>query len=199
VFFHDKDFKGKTSRGNAFEDCDKYRSSSLSDMLQNILIKQPAEKLSISLHTIITHQEVRPSALGGGPTFQKNTFLTRTLMDEFHQGHWACQSDPPPTSEEMKTYFTWYRILLLRAESGNTPMIPTNSLQHAPAVRMLNHLIWFLESAVGEDQDEQSHYSPGSSFFIQGAIALREQTTVVGDARWEQSMEHCRAFSSITM
>jgi hypothetical protein len=30
---------------------------------------------------------------------------------------------------------------------------------------MLNHLIWFLESAVDEDQGEQCQYSPGSSFY----------------------------------
>jgi hypothetical protein len=35
--------------------------------------------------------------------------------------------------------------------------------------------------------------------FIQGVIALPEQITVVGDTRWEQSTEHCRAFSTIAM
>jgi hypothetical protein len=141
-------------------------------MWQNIMIKQPAEKISIALQTILTHQEVRPSALGGIPPFRQNMFLTGALMDKFRQGHWACQSELPPTLEEMNTYFTWYHVLLLRPESGNKPMIPADGLQHAPAVGMLNHLIWFLELAVDEDQDEQCHYSSGWSFFIQGFIAL---------------------------
>jgi hypothetical protein len=64
---------------------------------------------------------------------------------------------------------------------------------------MLNHLIWFLELAIDEDQDEQCYYSPGASFFIQGVIALRVKIMVVGEARWEQSMEHYRAFSAIDM
>jgi hypothetical protein len=100
-------------------------------------------------------------------------------MDTFCQRHWDCRSELSPTSEEMNTYFTWYHVLLLRPES---------------ALGMLNHLIWFLESAVDEDQDEQCHYSPGSSFLIQCIITLQEQTTVVVDARWGQSKEHCRAF-----
>jgi hypothetical protein len=78
-------------------------------------------------------------------------------------------------------------------------MIPADGLRHAPAVAMFNHLIWFLESAVDEDQDKQCHYSPGASFFIQGIIALREQIIVVGDARWEQTTYHCCALSTITM
>jgi hypothetical protein len=64
---------------------------------------------------------------------------------------------------------------------------------------MLNRLIWFLELAVDDDQDEQCHYSPGSSCFVQGVISLQEQITVVGDAMWEQSTEHCCAFSVISM
>jgi hypothetical protein len=116
-----------------------------------------------------------------------------------HQGHRACRDELSPTSEEMKSYFNWYHVLLLRPESRNKPMIPANGLRHAPTGGMLNHLIWFLESAVDEDQDEQCHYSSGASFFIQGAISMREKITVVGDARWEQSTEHCRAFSSIAM
>jgi hypothetical protein len=56
-----------------------------------------------------------------------------------------------------------------------------------------------MELAFDEDQYDQCNYSPGSSFFIQGVIDLREQITVVGDARWEQSTEHCRAFSTIVM
>jgi hypothetical protein len=32
--------------------------------------------------------------------------------------------------------------------------------------------------------------------FTQGVVALREQITVVGDARWEKITEHCRAFST---
>jgi hypothetical protein len=91
MFFHYNDFKGKTSRGDAFEDCDKYRPAPLSDMWQNILLKRPAEKLSIAMHTILTHQEVCPSTLGGVPPFRKNTSLTGTLMDNFNQGHWACR------------------------------------------------------------------------------------------------------------
>jgi hypothetical protein len=64
---------------------------------------------------------------------------------------------------------------------------------------MRNHLIWFLESAVDKDEDKQCHYSPGASFFIQGIIALWEQIIVVGDSRWEQTPEHCRALSAITI
>jgi hypothetical protein len=141
-------------------------------MLQNVLIKQPAEKLSIALNTILTHQEVRPF-LGGVPPFRQNTFLSGTLMDKFCKGDWACRSDLPPTLEEMKTSFTWYHVLPLRPESGSKPMIPANGFRHAPEVGMFNHLIWFLESAVDEDQDEQCHYSPGSSCFKQGCIDLR--------------------------
>jgi hypothetical protein len=70
---------------------------------------------------------------------------------------------------------------------------------HSPAVAMLNHWIWFLESAVDEDQDEKCHYSPGASFFIQGIISLLEQIILVDDAMWEQTIEHYRALSAITM
>jgi hypothetical protein len=78
-------------------------------------------------------------------------------------------------------------------------MIPTYGLRHALVVAMINHLIWFLESAVDEDRDKRCHYSLGISIFTQGVIALREPITVVGVVRWEQTTEHCRAFSAITM
>jgi hypothetical protein len=68
-------------------------------MWLNILLKQPAEKLSIIVTTILTHQEVRPSDLGVVPPFQKNTFLAGTLMDKFRQVHWTCRAELPPTSE----------------------------------------------------------------------------------------------------
>jgi hypothetical protein len=197
-FFHDKDFKGKTARGNAFEECDKYFPAPLSDMWLNTLLKHPAEKLSIVLTTILTHQEVRPSSLGGVPPFHQNIFLTGNLVDKFRQGHWTCRADTPPTSEEMKSQFTVCHILLMRHEAGNKPMIPTDGLMHAPSVVLINHLVWFLESAVEEDQDKQCHYSPGASIFRQGVISP-EQITVVGDAMWEQTSEHCRAFSAINM
>jgi hypothetical protein len=87
LFFHDKDDKGLTARGEAFKECDKYRPAPLSDMWLNILLKKPAEMMSIALHMILTHQEVRPSALGIVPSFWKNRFLTGTLMDKFRQGH----------------------------------------------------------------------------------------------------------------
>jgi hypothetical protein len=32
LFFHDKDFKGKTAQGEAFKECNKYRPVPLSDM-----------------------------------------------------------------------------------------------------------------------------------------------------------------------
>jgi hypothetical protein len=67
LFFHDKDFKGETARGEAFGECDKYRLAPLSDMWFNILLKQPAERLSIALQKILAHQEVKPSALGRVP------------------------------------------------------------------------------------------------------------------------------------
>jgi hypothetical protein len=164
LFFHDKDFKGKTARGKVFEECNKYRPAPLSDMWLNILLKQPAEKLSIALHMILTHQEVRHSALGGVPPSRQNTLLTCTLMDKFRQGHWACRAELPPTTEEMKSHFTFYHVLLLQPRAFNKPTIPTDGIIHAPAVAMINHLIWFMESAVDEDQDEQCHYSPGCTF-----------------------------------
>jgi hypothetical protein len=144
-FFHDKDFKGKTAPGKSFEECGKYCPAPLLDMWINILLKYPAEKLSIALTTILIHQEVRPSAL---VLSIKNTFLTGNLMDKFRQGHWACRAEFPPTSEEMKSHFTFYHLLLLRPEACNTPMIPADGIRHAPVVATLNHLIWFLESAV---------------------------------------------------
>jgi hypothetical protein len=101
MFLQDKDFKGNTTRGEAFQECDNCRPSPLSDMWQNILLKQPTEKLSKALHTILTHQEVRPSALGGVPPFHKNTLLTGTLMDNFCQGNWACRDGLLPTVEEI--------------------------------------------------------------------------------------------------
>jgi hypothetical protein len=80
-FFHNKDFKGKTAHGDEFEECDKYHPSPISNIWLNILLKHPAKKLSIALTTILTHQEVQPSALGGTPpSFRHNRFLTDTLM-----------------------------------------------------------------------------------------------------------------------
>jgi hypothetical protein len=38
LFFHNKDFKVKTSRGKEFEECDKYRPAPLSDMWLMIFI-----------------------------------------------------------------------------------------------------------------------------------------------------------------
>jgi hypothetical protein len=67
LFFHNKDFKGKTARGDAFQDSAKYRTAPQSDRWLAILLKQPTEKLSIALMTIVAHQEVRPSALGRIP------------------------------------------------------------------------------------------------------------------------------------
>jgi hypothetical protein len=58
LFLQDKDFKGKTARGDAFWDCDKYRQAPLSNMGLNIFMKKSAEKLSIALITILMHQEV---------------------------------------------------------------------------------------------------------------------------------------------
>jgi hypothetical protein len=86
LFFIDNDFKGKTTRGEAFKECNNYHPAPLSDMWHNILLKQPAGKLSIALYTILTHQEVRPSAWDGVTPFRQNTFLTGTLMDKFRQG-----------------------------------------------------------------------------------------------------------------
>jgi hypothetical protein len=112
LFFHDMDFKGKTTRGETFEECDKYHQAPLSYMWQNILLKQPAEKLSIALHTILTHQEVRPYALGGFRPFRQNTLLIGTLMDKFRQGNRACIAEPPPTAKQMRSSFTWYHMFL---------------------------------------------------------------------------------------
>jgi hypothetical protein len=72
LFFHDKDFKGKTALGDAFEEHGKYRPVPLSDMWFNILLKHPVKKIRIKLNKILTHQEVRPSALGGAPPLSGN-------------------------------------------------------------------------------------------------------------------------------
>jgi hypothetical protein len=118
-------------------------------------------------------------------------------MDKFRTGHWACRVEIHPKSEEMKLHFTFYHVMLPRPESGNKHMIPAHGLRHAPAVAMLDRLVWFLESAVDKAQHEQWHCTSGVSLFIQGAIALLEQIT--GDARWEQTTEHSWAFSAIAV
>jgi hypothetical protein len=76
---HKKQHGGEMKEGN--------NPAPLSDMWINILMKQPVEKLSIALHTILAHQEVRHSALGGVPPSRKNMFITGTLMDKFRQVH----------------------------------------------------------------------------------------------------------------
>jgi hypothetical protein len=52
---------------------------------------------------------------------------------------------------------------------------------------------------MGEDHGEQCHYSPSASIFTHGVIALRQQITVVGDTRWEQTTYHCHTFSDIAI
>jgi hypothetical protein len=121
LLFHDKDFKGKKTRGKASEECNKYRPAPLSDMWLNILLKQAAEKLIIDLHTILTQQEVRPSAMGGVPSFLQSTFITGTLMDKFHQGHWACRAELPPTVEEKKSHFMFYHLLSCDLKQATYP------------------------------------------------------------------------------
>jgi hypothetical protein len=55
LFFHDRDFRINIIRGDTFLDSD----ASLSEIWLNILLKKPAAKLSITLMTILTHQEAR--------------------------------------------------------------------------------------------------------------------------------------------
>jgi hypothetical protein len=69
-------------------------------------------------------------------------------MDKLCKDQWACRAEIHPTSEEMKPYFTFHHVLMLRPDSGNKPMIPADGLRYSPAVTMLNHLLWFLESSV---------------------------------------------------
>jgi hypothetical protein len=83
LFFHDPDFRGKTA---TFMDSDKYQPTPLSGMCINILLKQPAAKLSIALTTILNHQETRPLDLGGIPHFRQNTFLSGELMETYGRG-----------------------------------------------------------------------------------------------------------------
>jgi hypothetical protein len=161
--------KGQQPQGGTLEQCDEYHPVSLSYMWLNILLKQPTEKLSIAFTTILAHQEVWPSALGGVPPFQQNAFLTGNLMDKFHHGHWACRANTPPLSDEMKSHFTFYHVPLMQPEACTKPTTPAYGLMHAPVVAMLSHLIWFLESAVDEDQDEQCHYSPIASHLHKGS------------------------------
>jgi hypothetical protein len=161
--------------------------------------EKPEKTSSITLTTILTNQEVRPSTLGGVPPFRQNSLLVGTRMDKFRQGHWASRAKLPRTAKEMKSHLIFYHVLLLQPKACKKPMIPADGRRHAMAVDMLNHLILFLDSAVDKAQDEQCHYSPGAFFFTQGDIVLREQIKVVGDAMWEQTTEHCHAFSAITM
>jgi hypothetical protein len=101
--------------------------------------------------------------------------------------------------EDMKSHFTFYHVLLMRIKLGNKLMTPGDCIMHTPAVSMINHLVWFLESAVDEDQEEQCHYTPRLYLFTQVVTALWEQISIVGGTRLEQTMEHCRAFSAIAM
>jgi hypothetical protein len=68
-------------------------------------------------------------------------------------------SDPryPQRQNKRKSHFTFSSVLLVRPEACKKPMIPAEGLRHAPTVDMLHHVIWFLERAVDEDQEEQCH------------------------------------------
>jgi hypothetical protein len=127
LFFPDPDFCVKTATCGSLSDGDKYWPGPISAMSINILLKQPEAKLSIVLTSILTHQEMRPSDLGGVPTFPENIFLSDEFMYKFRKGDWACCAKIQRTPEEI----------------GHKPMIPSEILRHAPAVAMLNHLIWF--------------------------------------------------------
>jgi hypothetical protein len=120
MFFHHKDSNGKTTRGDAFEECEKYRPSPLSGTWQKILLKQLAEKLIIALHTILNHQEVRPSALGDVPPFWQKMFLTGTLMEKFRQGNWACRADLPQQQRKLNllTHGTTYSSCAWKQETN---------------------------------------------------------------------------------
>jgi hypothetical protein len=120
-------------------------------------------------------------------------------MEKLRHGHWACIAELPLTMKEVKSHFTFYHIILLRTQACNKPMIPDDGLIHAPAVALINHLIWILESAVDVDEYDQCHYFQGASLFIQGIISLQEQNAVVGDTMWKQTAEHCHAFYATTM
>jgi hypothetical protein len=190
LFFHDPYFRGETMICGSFSNSDKYRPVPLSDIWINILIKQPAAKMIISLIIILTHQYTPPSDLGGFPPFRKNAFLSGELIEKFRKGQLACHTDIRPTPEEMKPHFNFYHVLLLRPETGHNKIIPAEGIGHAHTVAMLNHLVWFFEFTIEEEQDLQCHYAPGSSFFIRGIIALMKKIIVVGDARWEHTTKN---------
>jgi hypothetical protein len=90
-------------------------------------------------------------------------------MDKFRQGHRACRSKLPPTAEEMKSHLMFYHVPLLRPQACNKLTILASDIMHAPAFAMINHLIWFLESSVEEDQDEHCHYSPEHPFLYKAS------------------------------
>jgi hypothetical protein len=99
----------------------------------------------------------------------------------------------------IKSHFFFYHILVVRPEAWNKSVIPEDGIRQAPELAMFNHLIWFLESDMDEYQDKKCHYSPGAYIFTREVISLREEVTVVGNMRWEQTTEHYRAFSAIAM
>jgi hypothetical protein len=78
------------------------------------------------------------------PPFGHNMFLIGELIYRFCKDQWACRAKIQPTSEEMKSNFTFYHVLLMRPTTGNNHMIPSDGLRYTPAVAMLNHLSWFL-------------------------------------------------------
>jgi hypothetical protein len=64
-------------------------------MWLNILFKQPVEKLSITLNTILTHQEVGLSALGSAPPPKKH-IPHRQPHGQVSLGPLGLQSRDPP-------------------------------------------------------------------------------------------------------
>jgi hypothetical protein len=74
LFFHDKDFKGGTTRGEVFEKCDKYRPAPLSDMWLNILLKHR------SAH------DSRPPRSQTFPLGRRSTFPAEHVPHRHHHG-----------------------------------------------------------------------------------------------------------------
>jgi hypothetical protein len=169
IFFHNPYFHGKTATCGSFLDSDNYRLDPLSCMWISILLNHPTAKLSITLMTILAHQETHPSDLGGVPPFWQNKILSSELIEKFSKGHCACCAKIQPTPEEMKLYFTFYHVLLLRPNTGHISMIPEEGLRHAPTVAIIHHLVWLFESIANEEHDLQCHYAPCPPSLFEGS------------------------------
>jgi hypothetical protein len=156
LFFQDKDFKG----GHPGRSVQGMRQIAPGAIVRHVA-QYTAETASGEVEHHITHNP-RPS---GSPTFslrRRSNFLAEHVLHRHPYGQvppgpLGLQRRASPTAEEMKSHITFYHVLILQPKACNKPNIPADGLGHAPAVTMINHLIWFMESAVDEDQDEQCH------------------------------------------